>query len=453
MRLRALAPLLVLCACAAPVAAAGNWSFSGDWRLRGEQLRDSFRLLAPASDTLWLSRLQASLDYRGPQWQAGMEVQDSRAWSAERLTPLGTDDVNALEPLQLWLGRRWRLRGGTLDARAGRMSLDFGSRRLLARNNFRNTSNALEGALLRWEGPGSRAQLLYSRPLQRRPGALQRERLRDNDFRLDRGNGDERLWLASSGVAKGWGRRELDLEVYAMGARRRGFPGGAAPGRDLSTAGARLLWRTPALRLELDGAWQWGESQAQTTRGLAWQAHRAAFAHAGIEWYPGGGPEGLSLQGFWDYASGDSDPGDGRQERFDRLYGARAFDLGPSGIFGVAIRSNLRSSGLRLRWQSRALEARLSYRRLRLDSARDALVSSARRDLSGASGRDVGDLLDARLRWPLPVARPALRLELGAAWLRKGRFFRGSAAAGAGNPPQPAPADSSYLYTQLLWSF
>jgi hypothetical protein len=89
----------------------------------------------------------------------------------------------------------------------------------------------------------------------------------------------------------------------------------------------------------------------------------------------------------------------------------------------------------------------LSHRWLRLDSPRDALVSSVRRDLSGDSGRDLGEQWE--LRWQYKPRQSAYSLELGAAYLDKGAFFAGSENAGLLNPP--TTGNSRYLFAQLTW--
>ena len=51
----------------------------------------------------------------------------------------------------------------------------------------------------------------------------------------------------------------------------------------------------------------------------------------------------------YDYASGDDDPNDADNNRFDTLYGARRFDFGPTGIYGPFARANLSTPGMRIK--------------------------------------------------------------------------------------------------------
>lgn len=421
-----------------------GWSWSGVFRMRGEYLENSFRLLAPQRDQIGTTRLELALRYKSDDWEGMAEIQDSRAWSAESRSPIGTDDVNAAEPIQLWLGRRWELPTGSLEARAGRMTMNFGSRRLLARNRFRNTSNAFQGALLAWEQVDMRLQAFYTLPLQREPTDFQRAALRDNEAALDRAGTAERF----AGVTMAWrASPEIDLETYLFQNRRRPRIGRPLPTQDLWTAGFRFRQRHGDWRIEWESALQVGDSgQLLPISDTPELSHRAWFLSAGLsrELLPG-----LELGLVYDHATGDRDPFDSRNERFDRLYGARASELGPSGIFGAAIRSNQRSTALRLRWQREPHHHVLfSLRQLALDAPRDAFVTGGRRDVTGESGRDLGLQWELRYRWSAMTGR--INWESGVALLAAGNYFDGS---GAQLNPALGASSTRYAFTQLSFRF
>ncbi|WP_414980486.1 alginate export family protein [Congregibacter sp.] len=423
-----------------------GWFFSANVRVRTEYLADSFRLLAPAHDHLQLSRSELEVRYQGSSWGLEFEIQDSRAWGEKTFSPLGTDDANALEPINAKFLKNWRLDGASeLSLTAGRMTLDYGSRRLLARNNFRNTSNAFQGVHLSHSSRHTTTDMFYTLPLQRRPDALDRASLRDNQFGLDKAGRGERFWGASYDYR--YSTSDATLAAYVFGSELRDQGSKPVADRKLTTAGSRLTWQRGALDVEAEAAYQWGESLAGV---LSSQAdvldHRAWFTHLhiGIDL-----KAGLNFSLAYDHATGDRNPLDGRNERFDRLYGARAFELGPSGIFGAALRSNIRSPALRVLWQSTAQQTwLLSHRWLSLDSSRDFYVPGARRDASGVSGRDIGRQWE--LRWHWKPSDSGFSFELGGAYLDKGAYF-----AGAGDSllnPQSSN-DSQYLYAQLGWSY
>jgi hypothetical protein len=439
----------LLCFSILPVAgawASTGWSLDGSLRLRGECLADSHRLLSPGDECLTFARTEIALAYIDADWSFTAEVQDSRAWGDSPLSPIGTDDVNVLEPLQLWLGRRADLAGGELDLRVGRMTLDYGSRRLLARNNFRNTSNAFQGVWGDWRRGSASLQGFYTYALQRAPDSTDRAALRDNRFQLDRAGRAERFAGVSAGLRDA---QRAHWSAYLLHLYREGRGGRPASLRDIFTAGGRVEAARGTLSADLEAAYQWGEAGRLPVADAARLDHRAWFMHASLRWEL---RAGLAATAAYDRASGDRDPADGRFERFDRLYGARAFELGPSGIFGVALRSNLRAPALRIDWSvGPDLTLLVAHRWLRLDAARDGLLSTGRVDVSGASGRDVGGQWEMRGSWS--PSGSALAVEVGAAWLDKGRYFRGSEEAGVLNPPTPQPTDSRYLYGQVSYSF
>ncbi|MDP5072051.1 MAG: hypothetical protein NWQ45_14220, partial [Congregibacter sp.] len=63
-----------------------GWSASGMVRLRTEYLKDSFRLVAPEHYHQQFARSELDLRYRAPGWSFQLEVKDSRAWVAKRLS-------------------------------------------------------------------------------------------------------------------------------------------------------------------------------------------------------------------------------------------------------------------------------------------------------------------------------------------------------------------------------
>ena len=185
--------LIAACAIASSVAGTEPWrlddaigspewlSVGGSYRIRYEYLDNPFRPLSDGSDELLVGRLLLDLRGNWSRLNAGLEIQDSRAQLADARTPLGTDDVNALEPLQAWLGLGLSevfAEGDRLDLAAGRLTIDAGSRRLVARNGFRNTSNAFTGVHAEWARGASRARAFLVLPIHRLPNEPQR--LRDN---------------------------------------------------------------------------------------------------------------------------------------------------------------------------------------------------------------------------------------------------------------------------------
>lgn len=130
-----------------PEPAASPWSVSGSVRVRGEALSGQFRADAPARDEVLTTRTTLSLGYDAGRVRYGAEVFDSRAFGQDRRSSVGTGEVNALELVQAYVDVDLDA-PGERTLRVGRMTMDIGSKRLVSRQNFRNTTNAYTGGRL-----------------------------------------------------------------------------------------------------------------------------------------------------------------------------------------------------------------------------------------------------------------------------------------------------------------
>ena len=395
----------------------GWLSITGSFRLRYEHMDNTFRIVGPAQDELLVSRLLVHARATGERFYGGFELQDSRAWLDQDLTPVGTDDVNALEPLQLYAGYRT----DKLDVQLGRMTMDVGSRRFVARNRTRNTLNGFTGINARWTLPGGRGlQAFLTMPAARLPNNLERAKLRNNEFVLDQEHKERVFWglyLSGVGLANGF-----QTDWYLFGIQEKDRPSLPTRNRDFLTAGVRVHKKTDSWAFEFETALQSGETRATLLPSDVTDLdHRAWFAHAELS---------RDLAGSWkpslvlrlDYASGDKDPDDDEFNRFDTLFGARRWEFGVTGIHGVFARSNILSPGLGLRMKPRpSFDLRFDYRPAWLASDRDFLPTALLRDRDGNSGSFIGQQLDARLRWA--PAASNLSVDITAAYLWKGEFL------------------------------
>ncbi len=415
--------------------------FGLEHRSRFEHLENDFRSSNPGDATAVSLRTLLSAELRFLSFVVGAELQDSRAWAAEG-TPLNTTIVNPVEILQAHGGLRAEsafTRGDTLSITAGRFTLDIGSRRLVARNEFRNTINAFTGLDLQWASPERGAlRFFFVVPVVRLPSEA--AELAEGRIELDRENTAAVLWGAffqSPPLAA-----KVVIEAYVLGLHERDGELAPSANRRLVTPGVRVL-RAPApgrfdFQLEVMG--QLGRSRAGAAVSdvadldhLAFSFHASGGYRFDVPWSPR-----VVLQ--LDHASGDRDPRDGTNGRFDPLFGARRFELGPTGLYGAFAWSNLGSPGLRVELQPhRTVDAFAAYRPFWLASARDAWTTAGLRDASGKSGRFVGQQIEGRVRWH---AFPGnLALDLGGALLFRGDF----APPGSGADKQP----SAFVYTQL----
>ncbi len=425
--------LVVLLLGPAPAPAADGdaprFTLDAVLRARFEHLDGPFQRGAAGSDHVLATWVGLRAEARRGDAAAVLEFLDARATYHRPDTPLGTAIVNTLEPIQAHL--RWE--DDDDRVRLGRMTIDLGSRRLVARNVFRNTTETFDGVdWIHRTGAGHWRTFVVA-PVRRLPDEL--SRIQDNEFELDRSDPETLLVGHERRLAPA---PDLALELYALLLRERDGGGWPTADRRLATPGFRVRWRPEdrPVDFELEAAGQFGRSRATPLpaddRDLE---HRAGFVHLEAGWRPPL-PAAPRLALELDWASGDDDPDDDEQNRFDDLYSAVVGDLGPTGIFGAVRRANLRAATLRLEWRPRpTVQLRSALRAVRLDDPRDAWVGSGLRDPSGRLGRDVGTHLDLRLRWRPPAggALRALQVDLATSVLFKGDFARRAEGARDGD--------------------
>jgi hypothetical protein len=423
-------------------AGAPSWlRFGLEHRSRFENLEDDFRASNAGDARAYVLRTLLSVEARGGPVAAGVELQDSRAYASDS-TPLTTGIVNTFELLQAYVrleGKDLLVAGDAAMAKVGRFTIDLGSRRLVARNEFRNTINGFTGVELKWTSPGQHVARAFAvLPVTRLPS--EPERLARNAYGFDEESRDALLWaLVASSAPVG---PQVQVEGYLLGLHERDGEEAASSNRRLLTPGVRVL-RAPAdgsVDFQLEGILQVGTSRATSaptdTTDLR---HRAGLLSATLG-YRFAAPWTPRLAAHYDYASGDADSGDGRNGRFDPLFSARRFDFGPTGLYGALARSNLSSPGALVEVAPHAdVDAFVAYRAAWLASKRDAWTTADLRDPSGASGSFIGHQVETRVRWH--VMPRNLTLELGGARLVRGGFARSA--------PNARGAGSTYLYSSL----
>jgi hypothetical protein len=383
-------------------------------------------------------------EYRKDWFRVGGELWDSRAYPREPLSGVGSNDVNALEFVQAYAGADFGApfgKGSAATAQLGRFVLNLGSRRLVAADDYRNTTNGYSGLRIDLKSAGgATATLIYTEPQVRLPDALP-DVLRNN-VKLDRESSDLVLWGGVVALPKLVPFATLEGSWYGVKERDRADL--LTRDRNLHTAGLRIF-RDPKpqmLDFELEGIRQTGSIRASTAANAAPLDVLASFYHveAGYQWAGRSKPH-VALE--YDYASGDDS--DAQYGRFDTLFGTRRADIAPSGLYGAVGRTNLKALGLRLEAAPTArLDYMASYRALWLASRTDSFSTTGVRDATGRSGDFAGHQFDGRARyWVIPRS---LRFEVDAVILAKGRFL-GHA------PNAPQTGDTHYLSVNITSQF
>ena len=405
-------------------AAAQDHAFdlSGTVRLRYEAIDDQARAGFNRSDDLFNIRTTLLATWHSGPVRIAAELWDSRVYGGDTGTPITTGEVNTLEPVQAYAAVDIANPIGAnskLMVQAGRFLLNLGARRLVAADDYRNTTNGYTGIRTDLVAPGGvQATAIYVLPQHRRPDAP--DDLRRNAVALDREGFDLVLWGGVASKAKAFGHTTIEASYFHLG--ERDTPGRPTRNRSLDTLGGRVI-RDPALGTldyEVEGFYQFGRIRTSTAASAAWQDVRAWFVHADLgHSFPGAWKPRVSIE--YDQASGDR--AGGSYGRFDTLFGMRRADLAPAGLYNAIARFNIATPGARVEiTPDKAIDAFASYHALFLASATDSFSTTGVRDASGRAGSFGGHQIDARVRWWL---RPqTLRLELDGVLLAKGRFLR-----------------------------
>lgn len=420
---------------------ASPWKITGSMRLRYEALDGQVRPGFNASDDLISLRTTLAAEYRRGPLRLGAEMYDSRAWGADRRTPVGTGEVNTFEMVQAYAaldGKDETL--GPVSLQAGRFTLNLGSRRLVAADDYRNTTNGYTGVRLDLAPAGVRTTLIYVQPQLRLPDGL--GAVLDNRHHVDRESDHLQLFGAIAARPRTLGDATLEGSYFRL--EETDAPGRPTRDRRLDTISVRAIRDPKAGRwdYEVEAIGQGGT----VSRGLGAADPtlkvRAHFVHAEAG-YTFVHPWKPHVSAEFDLASGDR--AGGRYGRFDTLFGMRRADLAPAGIYNAIGRANLITPGLRLevtpspRW-----DGFLAARGLWLEAREDAFSTTSVRDPSGASGRYAGAQLEGRVRYWLIPGR--LRAEADAVWLDKARFLRRA-------PNAPPTGDEHYLSLNLTGQF
>ena len=307
------------------------------------------------------------------------------------------------------------------DLHIGRMTFDFGSRRLIARNEFRNTTNSFEG--VHWnlaQGQIWRTRAFLVKPVSDTFGVLQA----DNDTVF-------------------WGVQIEDrheswflTDLYYFGINSNATA--TIDRRNFGTYGARLF------RTHAPGEFDYESETAFQVGTVGTQDLFAYFQHAelgymfAVPWRP-------HVRFQYDYASGTSNPSGSSSHTFGNLFGARNFEYTPTSVFGPFFRSNISTPGTRFTVQpSDQLRLTLKYRAWYLAQSQDAWVGSGLQDSTGASGNFLGQDVEVRVDWQWDTVT---FWRVGYDHLFAGSYMQNLARV-PGNPPGK-DVDYFYIQTEL----
>lgn len=370
---------------AAPPSLLPPWlQVHAEQRTRYETIDARYRPSEVGGDQQLGFRTRFQVGVTSARAWAFAELQDSRVELDDSASTVGTGAVAKTKVQQLHAGLAWRNvagRGLTLQIEGGRFSRNIGSRRLISRNIYGNSTTAYDGAIASAAGKSWSAMALATRPVVYTYPGLQRDP-RFNGLRLSG------LYLTSTKA------RRANADLYAL-IWRDGGGTPAATRRSLNTVGGRLLGQfghDGRADYEAELTFQGGEVGPRRQR--AWMQHgQVGYHFPRAPWKP-------YVLAVWDYASGDADPTDDVNGGFDPLIGDRRFEFGPVGLYGLIARSNLISPGAWVIVRPVApLETWLQVRGVWLAQARDRWRPAGLGNAAGTAGRHVGTQVEWRTRY------------------------------------------------------
>ena len=355
------------------------------------------------------------------------EGQDARSyWNNKPGDFVNTTTVNEWDILQVFgsltvdnvLGSGLRT-----DVHFGRMTMDFGSRRYIARNDFRNTTNAFDG--FHWQ--------IGKENIWRFRTFIVEPVIRD-EVKLDEQNKKFLFWgayLENHQIP--W--LKFNTFYYGLNDQRQQNKN---LHRTYSTFGLSLF-KSAAINewdYEFDGAIQVG--RLGQVDHFAYNPNVQVGYTLNLPWTPH-----FLVQ--YTYASGTRTPGGSQSGNFDPLFGARRFDLMPSGTFGPFLRSNISSPGWRLIGKpARNWTVEVKQRFWYLAQARAVYVGGLLQDSTGGAGNYLGHDLEFRVQWAVSE-----NLDFDAGydhWFKGSYFDRLPASAGL---PAGGEKDTDYFYISM----
>lgn len=420
-------------------------------RTRYETMGGCFRGGCKGGDQQIPLQNDVFLEARWHNFRLGAEFLDARQFGSDDGSGINSTHVDTADFIQGYLAyadQNINYSGIGGEVIAGRQTLNFGSRRLAARNVFRNTINSFTGARVHLTDYNKwRLNVFTAMPVLRLP--TDTDELLDNRQQWD--EEDTQTWFSGAFFEAFDIAWKINGELYLYHLDEGDSKNNPTRNRRYFTPGFRF-YRKPAageLDFQTETIGQFGTVRggADKTDGnnlghAAWMQHVDIGYTFGVPWTP-------RLAFEYDYASGDKNPNDNHDQRFDTLFGARRFDFGPTGIYGAFARSNINTPGYRITVNPLPdLQLGASHRSFWLASDADAWTttgsgSSALRDETGNASNYIGQQLELTTRYDF---NSSLNLETGWTHLFKGNFAKDA-------PNAPAGKDIDYFYVQSMLRF
>ena len=393
-------------------------TFGAQIRFRPES-RSNFTETNPVNNVV-LQRIRLNARLRLSENLSGLvQLQDSRLWGQEGSTASNESNIDlhqAYFQVDEFLHPR-------LSLRLGRQEVSYGNQRLIGAFGWNNIGRSFDALKLTYAAPQWSSEFLFSRVTDRRNS--------------NRGDGSQDLiglYTRIGPSASGMG-----LEPYVLYLRDgREIGGEASASLPEATRIVTLGFRHFAafqsgFRYDMESAYQAGQRGPDTHRAAAVAASaRYRFA---ARFSPEFGFE-------YDFATGDSDPQDGRSGEFHNLFPTNHLHYGYGDYMGWR---NMQDFKPYFAFLPRAnVRTQVSYHRLLLAEERGAWKNAGGKvlgiDPTGLLGTDLGHEIDLTLAFPL---YEQVRMLAGYSVFLPGEFARGTQGSQA----------SQFGYLQTLVTF
>lgn len=439
-----------------------------EYRIRYENRYNDFRRNDENIDDPILLRTRAYVGIKEilDPLRFAIEVQDSRRNNGDYTRSFDTRDINQHDILQgylelnfqdTFLGKDDLGNDRPIWVRAGRHAWEAIDRRLIARNEWRNTTNTFQGirAQIGDKNNDWDMELLAVKPVQRFTSHIDEVDHAQNFY------GAIFNWRTWS--------EYITLEPYYLVLEQKGDKvkynsgGEALTGntlkqaqidRKIHTAGLRAYGLVGKSGLDYDASYvkQWGhQDRLNNSDSFVAQLDHDAYAYNAEIGYSFKNPWNPRFSAFYGVASGDKNPTDGKNHRFERLFGFAR----PWSNDDYIQMENIRTPKLRLEFNPRLafldnVKVDTGFSWYRLDSATDRWNAGANlRDQTGNSGNDLGKEFDMRVRFPI---NQHASLNLGYAHFWAGDFVKDTSRRVAGQADRDTESD--FFYTELtLYGF
>ena len=232
----------------------------------------------------------------------------------------------------------------------------------------------------------------------------------------------------------------LHTNLYYFGLNDQRSTGNAR--RRLHTFGGRVYVPSKSGKIdyEIEVAVQTGRKGEKDHS--AYNPHAELGYTFDVPWSP-------RLLAQYDYASGTRSPDGSQSNTFDKLFGARRFELAPTGTYGPFNRSNISSPGWRVVAKpATGWKLQLKHRVWYLAQARDRFAGSGLQDKTGGSGNFLGQDIELRAQWKFNTN---LEFDLGYDHWFKGSFF--DRLPTSASLPLGGNRDTDYFYVSTKVRF